>query len=455
MHITRKIKNIIKAKPILFTTPGHMQGFHSMGEFVGLFGREVFKGDFAEIEGMDNLQNPQDVILKSLQNAAEIYDVKNTFYLVNGSTSGILALMLATARRGEKVLVARNAHKAVINALILSGADPVWVETGWDEEWNIPTGINSRLIEQKLEENPDIKSLWLTSPTYEGVITDIKPIAELCRAKNILLIVDEAHGALWPFSDKLPSSAVHCGADACVQSLHKTGSCLNQGAVLHLSKDSKILAEAVQQALNIINTTSPSYLLLSSIEASIEYLNSGSGRKALNQLINNINAMKTRLKQNTDIVFLENSDLTKIFFGIKNVCAQKLSDFLEEKYSIEVELNNEAGLLAIAGIGTTEKTLKTLETAIKQADKELSKNNVKKEIRPYIYPKKIITPSQAFALDSKIVSPKEAIGHICKESIVQYPPGIPLIIPGERIQEKHYEFIKNKEKIEIVIYHMM
>lgn len=450
MHIIKKIRNITQKAPTLFATPGHMQGFYTMREFGELFGEDVFSSDFAEIQSMDNLQNPQDAIRKSLDRAAGIYGTKSTFYLVNGSSSGIIALMLAAVKQGEKVLIARNAHKSVINALILSGAEPVWAETEWNCEWNIPGPVSPSIIAKKLDEYSDIKTVWITSPTYEGIASDITSISALCNQRNLPLIVDEAHGALWPFNSMLPDSAIYCGADACVQSLHKTGSCLNQGAVLHLSKTSKISSEKIQQVLNIINTTSPSYILLSSIEASIEYLSSRKGKKRLNSLVNNINSMKIRLKTTTDSVFLENADPTKIFFGIKNVSGNKISDYLEDKLNIEVELNNEKGLLALTGIGTTEKSLKKLEKAIEKACKTLPKTEQKMGINPYIIPEIKLTPREAFYSESKCVELIKAIGLISRETIVKYPPGVPLIIAGEVIQEGHLEFLADRKKIEIV-----
>ncbi len=421
MFITGHIKKILKNRPILFTTSGS-------------------PADFSEVQGLDNLQKPSGPILQSLQKITRIYGSKVSFYLINGSSSGIIALMLATVKKGERVLIARNAHKSVINALVLSGADPVWVETGWDNEWNIPGGTEISGIPD------DVKAVWLTSPTYEGIASKIKSIAELCRQKNIPLIVDEAHGALWPFSESLPVSAIHCGADACVQSLHKTGGCLNQGALLHLSKNSKINSGSVQKALNIINTTSPSYIMLSSIESSINYLNSARGREKLGRLIKNIN----NLKKNTPAIFLENSDPTKIFFRINGISGNELSDFLEREFKIEFEMNNNTGVLALTGIGTTGRNLQKLEKALIQADKNIPKTYRQTQIMPYIIPEKILAPSQAFIAKSKKIAPENAVGLISKETIVNYPPGIPFIIAGEVIRKEHLEFLRHLREIEVI-----
>jgi len=445
MYINKFIKFLKKNKPLLFTTPGHSQGFYSAGEFKEVFGKKVFKGDFSEVKGMDNLQNPTGIIKKSLERTAEIYGCKASFYLVNGSSSGIIALILATVKTGEKILISRNTHKSIINALVLSRAFPVWVEPEWDENWNIPGAVNPEKIAQILRKIPDIKAVMLTNPTYEGVITDIKSIAELCGQKNIPLLVDEAHGALWNFSERLPISSIHLGADACAQSLHKTGSCLNQGALLHISENSKLIPENAQRVLNIINTTSPSYALLSSIEASIEYLNSKKGREKLDELLDNIEETKKMLFINAGIDFLEDNDPTKLFFKLKYVNGQALSDFLQDKFNIEVELNNDRALLALTGIGTDKTKLEKLAGAIAAADKKLEKNFKAPASTPLISPQVALSPSEAFYAESEAVELCKAVERISAETIVTYPPGIPLVIAGETIQPEHLKVITEKK----------
>ncbi|NLF83193.1 MAG: aminotransferase class I/II-fold pyridoxal phosphate-dependent enzyme [Candidatus Gastranaerophilales bacterium] len=453
MNIISAIRRLASKNPTLFTTPGHGQGYFTTKSFGKLFGRRVFYGDFSEVEGMDNLQHPSGAILYSMQRAAKIYGAQSTFYLVNGSSSGIIALILATVKRGEKILIARNAHKSVINALILSGAHPVWIETDWDDKWNIPTGVNLQKVAEILDKQPDIKAFLLTSPTYEGIVTDLKPIADLCHQRGVVLLVDEAHGALWNFSDCLPTSSIHCGADACVHSLHKTGSCLNQGALLHIAQDSLIFSAQVQSALNLINTTSPSYLLLSSIEASIEYLNSSRGRQRLESLITNIEQAKEYLSQRVEVEFLEsNHDPTKLFFGLKNISGQDLSDFLEEKHNIEVELNNNVGILALTGIGTGKDKLEKLANAVIKANKKLKAKPIQRERpMPLLIPQVALTPNEAFYAEHERLPIEKAVGRIAGETVIKYPPGIPLLIAGEIVQEGHLQVLKEQNEIKVVL----
>ncbi len=452
MHIIKTIKNIIKTRPSLFTTPGHFQGLNTTGEFTRVFGKKLFRADLAEIESMDNLQAPREGILRSLREASGIYGSGASFYLINGSSSGIIALILAVAGRGEKILIGRNAHKSVINALILSGACPVWLETEWQRDWDIPGPVRPGNVVKKLEENPDTKVLWLTSPTYEGIVTDISPIASICREKGVILLVDEAHGALWNFSGQLPASSIHQGADGCVQSLHKTGSCLNQGAMLHLAKDSRVSPADLQQALNIINTTSPSYILLSSIEASVEYLDSNRGRKKLQQLLENIENTKKYLKKHTDAVFLGplpnyRHDPTKMFFRLKDVPGDVFSDYLQKKCNIEVELNNAKGILALTAIGTRKKHLKYLEKSVIRAYKDLEKTGQKPGATLFTMPQTALTPSEAFFREPENVCAKNAIGRISGETVVKYPPGIPVLIAGEVIQREHLPLLGENLKV--------
>ena len=454
MHIIDALIKVKSKKPVLFTTSGHCQGKNVLSKLDFL--NSSFKYDFSEIDGLDNLQNPEGIILESQRWASEVYGSGHSYYLVNGSSSGILALMLSTAGAREKVLIARNAHKSVINALVLTGAEPVWIDTEWLDEWNIPACVSVENIKKAFDKNPDIKAIWLTNPTYEGVVTDISPIAKFCREKGILLIVDEAHGALWNFSDKLPMTAIKQGADASVQSLHKTAFSLNQGAILHLNKNSKIDPVKIQQCLNVVNTTSPSFLILASIEGSIEYLNSNPGRKKLNYLLENSNKFRKRLSALGEISFLEEIndlqiDRTKLFFGIKNVSGHILGDYLLEKFNIEVEMDNNKGVLALTGIGTERNKFKKLFDAVIKSTKLLEKMPVKNISFPFIKPEMIYNPREAFYKKFVKVSLKDSAGKISKQTIVPYPPGIPVLIAGELIKQQHLDLIRDRDEIEIII----
>ncbi|MEI8378132.1 MAG: aminotransferase class I/II-fold pyridoxal phosphate-dependent enzyme [bacterium] len=357
--------NLIKKfkRPYLFTTPSHNGvGF---GEFAKFVGQKVFGCDFSEIDGFDNIRNPQGVLKNSQEKAAEIYDSKASFYLYNGSTSGILALMLSVLNENDKVLIPRNSHISVLNGLILSRAEGVFLEPEYDSDFDVPRPISPSLIESELFEDKDIKAVILTSPTYEGIVSDIETIATICKAHSVVLIVVEAHGALWNFSEKLPTPAIAFGADASVQSLHKTAGALTQSSILHISKGSKISRRKVQKSLNLINSTSPSYLLLASIESSIDFLSSKKGALELDKILKEILKIREKLSKIKGVKLFENDDFTKIFVKIEGFSGYKLSEKLSE-YNIEDELANEQGFLLLCGLGTSKDKLDKLYKAVKK-----------------------------------------------------------------------------------------
>ncbi len=454
MHLINKLKEITENNPTLFTTPGHSQGKIIFPPLKKVIGKKVFKYDYSEVLGLDNLQDPSDTLLKSQLRSGVIYDSKASFYLTNGSSSGITALMLATAKKGEKILIARNAHKSVINALILTGAVPVWLDVDWISDWNISNNVCTAKIKDHLDNNPDITSVWITNPTYEGIIADVAEISRVCKEKNVKLIVDEAHGALWNFHNDLPEPAIKLGADASVQSLHKSASCLTQGAILHISKNTSITPAKMQECLNITNTTSPSYILLASIEGAIEHINSLQGEKNLNKLLENIEKFKQKLQKYPEITFYDvNHDPTKLLFKLKDISGNLVAEHLENKRNIEVELNSDISLMAHTGIGTTKKQLDKLMSSLILAINTLPKRSSAPESGNYFTSAYVIfSPAEAFYKKSKILPIQECQGLVSKETIVPYPPGIPILICGELIKQNHIEYLikTGKKSLEII-----
>ena len=361
MDLIKLLKNF--KRPELFTTPSHAgKGF---GEFAKLLGQKIFKYDFSEIDNFDNIRNPQSVFKTSQEKAAKIYGSKASFYLYNGSTSGILALMLATLDDNDKVLIPRNCHISVLNGLILSRAEGVFIEPEYDAEFGVAQAICPDSIKKHLDETPDIKATIITNPTYEGNVSDIASIAQICRERGVILIMDESHGALWNFSNKLPTPAIRLGADASVQSLHKTAGALTQSSILHLAKGSEIEPKQIQKTLNLVNSTSPSYLLLASIESAIEFLSAQKGQKELNKTLENIIKTRQKLGEIKGVKLLESGDFSKIFLKVDGLSGEKLSEKLSEQ-NIEDELANEKGVLLLCGLGTSGKKLEKLYKAVKK-----------------------------------------------------------------------------------------
>ncbi len=330
----------------LFTTPSHAQQFFIYHKF-----RQFYRFDISETDA----HNPQDALLKAQDYAAKIYGTKATYFLTNGSTSGIHAAVLASINTGDKVLLWENAHKSHLNAVKLAGGVPVFYEHPYSEAWGVPTGVSAKLIESKLASDK-IKAVIVTSPTYEGFVSDMDTIKAVCKKYGAILIADEAHGALYPFSQELPQSSVNI-ADFTIQSLHKTAGGLNPTALLHVNCELD-----AGNALEMITTTSPSYPLLATIEANIRYLNSVKGRKKLYDLIANIKNLKASCRY----CEFGGDDITKILVKVPNLSGYQLSELLFDKFNIEDEITNSISTMLLCGLGTEKKKLVILEHALKK-----------------------------------------------------------------------------------------
>lgn len=326
----------------LFTTPSHNQKYFIFNKF-----RNFYKYDISETEAQD----PQTALAQAEKRATKIYGTRNTHFLTNGSTSGVIAAVLACCRRGDKVLLWRNSHPCHLNAVKLAGCEPVFYDLPIDKEWGIPQKTTPELVDVK-----GVKAVIVTSPSYEGIISDVEKIKEICQNNGAYLIIDEAHGALYPFSDKLPQSAVNI-ADFTIQSLHKTAGGLNPTALLHVNCDCD-----ASNALSMINTTSPSYPLLASIEANINFLNSKRGRKKIETLICQIE----EIKNSVDNVEFGGDDITKILIKKSGMTGFELSEKLFDEFDIEDEKTNDVSTMLLCGIGTTEAKLKKLSHALKK-----------------------------------------------------------------------------------------
>lgn len=326
----------------LFTTPSHGQKFFIFNKF-----RNFYKYDISETE----VQDPQTALSLAQERATRIYKTNHTYFLTNGSTSGIVASVLTCTKKNDKVLLWRNSHPCHLNAVKLAGCEPVFYDLPLNKEWGIPDKITADLINIK-----GVKAVIVTSPSYEGIVSDIKELKRVCEKNGAYLIVDEAHGALYPFSDKLPQSAVNI-ADFTIQSLHKTAGGLNPTALLHVNCNLN-----ATKALSMINTTSPSYPLLASIEANINFLNSTKGRKKLDNLVKNIQELR---KSITNVEF-GGDDVTKILIKKDGLTGFELSEKLYEDFDIEDEKTNEISTMLLCGIGTDERKLEHLKHALKK-----------------------------------------------------------------------------------------
>lgn len=333
---------LLEEKPnkVMYTTPSHGQKFFIYDRL-----KEIYKIDYSETD----CQNPQQALAAAQMWASSVYHTYSTTFLTNGSTSGIIAAVLACTQVGDKVLIASNSHPSHFNAVKLAGARALTYDLEIDPDWGVPLEVRPEVIDYFLSRY-NIRTVIITSPTYEGIISDIEEIKSICEKYEAFLIVDEAHGALYPFSDDLPLSAVNI-ADFTVQSLHKTAGGLNPTALLHTNCEID-----VRPALNLFTTTSPSYPLLASIEANIMYLDSREGRKEIDNLISKLDRIRERCK---GCEFF-GDDPTKVLIKVPGISGYELSDMLYEDFGIEDERTNEKSTMLLCGIGTDNKKLDKL-----------------------------------------------------------------------------------------------
>lgn len=342
MSLVKLLKK--RNKKLLFTTPSHSQKFTIYKPI-----KDLYKIDISETEA----HNPQEALRKAEERAAKIYGTASTHFLTNGSTSGIIASVLSCVKSGDQVLLWKDSHPCHLNAVRLAGAIPVFYDIEIDKDWGIPLETDCEMIEQYFKAY-DIRCLIVTSPTYEGITSNIYKLKKICERYNAYLIVDEAHGALYPFSNRLPESAVKI-ADFTVQSLHKTAGGVNPTALLHTTTSLN-----VKKALSMINTTSPSYPLLASIEENINWLNSFWGKHKINQLIDELEDLR---EECVNCEFF-GDDVTKLLIKVDGIEGEELSKILFDNYNIEDEKTNEKSTMLLCGIGTDKNKIRKLKKAL-------------------------------------------------------------------------------------------
>ena len=416
-----------------------------------------FDRDITEIDGFDNLHHPEGILKKAQETAASVYDTKECYYSVNGSTAALLAAVSATVPRNGQILVARNCHKAVYHALYLRNLIPTYVYPQMDPKWWINGGISSDKVERALAENPEIKAVLLTSPTYDGVVSDIEKIAEIVHRYEIPLIVDEAHGAHFHFSNYFPTSAAELGADLVIQSFHKTLPSMTQTAVLHNCSD-RVDSRLIRRFMGIYQSSSPSYILMASMDACMEKMSSD-GNEMFREFTKILEKARRRLSECKYIRLVSpeigtagvfDYDRSKLLFSTRyaSMTGSELAQILLEKYHIQVEMETEHYVLALAAVGDSGEGFERLCQAIEEINQEEAQK--KKEKRETEEPKagrtaytslsQFMSITEALESKSEIRKLEESVGRISAEFGYLYPPGIPLIVPGEQITG---QFIRN------------
>lgn len=437
------LKNLMEENSISFHMPGH-KGKNTLIEW----GKYIPYIDTTEVEGMDNLLEPRGIIKESQELAAKVYGAKTTIYGVNGSTGSIYIALSAITKPGDKVLIQRNCHKAVYNAMILNRLNPIYIYPNYNEEHNVLTGLDPDEIEEILLDNQDIKAVVMTYPNYYGVCSDIEKIVEVVHKYNKILMVDEAHGPHMSFSDKMPISALKAGADIVIHSTHKTLPSFTQTSMIHVGTD-RVDLNKLRDRFALYTTTSPSYLFTLSNELAAAYMD-GEGRERLDWSINKVNEVIQRL-QKIDRVFvftgdnfdptIHAKDNTKILFKIDGIKGSKVKKLLRTKHNIRLEMSDYYYGLILTSLMNDEEDYEKLLLAIEEIARTAPYEEINSVSIKMPTPHVVMNIAAAYYGKKELVDLEAAIGRISAASVIPYPPGIPLIVPGEMITRELYDHI--------------
>lgn len=436
------LKTYISRNPAQLDVPGHQKGNVS-NKFKDYIGAFLYENDVNAPIGLDNLANPHAALKEAEDLMADFTGATDSFFLINGTSSGILAMIMSACHANEKIILPRNVHKSIVSALILSGASPIYIMPKIDSDLEIANQPTVDDYINAMHRYPSAKAIFVINPTYFGAVNDLKRLVDEAHKRGVVVLVDEAHGAHYYFDPTGPISAMKAGADMASVSLHKTGGSLTQSSVLLLN--SKIIDRAVvQKSLNILNTTSPSTILMASLDAARQYVAENGAKnmekvheisKYARQEISKINGFVPCGKEHFKSRGCYDYDETKLVIKLEHLDINGFDVYqmLQRDYKIQIELAETYVIMAILAIGTSKETIQKLVAALKDISKKHfnKENEYERHAFGIDFPFQIVRPRSAFHAPGVRVPLKEAVGHISKESIMIYPPGIPLIVPGE------------------------
>ena len=464
MSLRDALTAYVQSQALPMHMPGHKRNADAFPFLEGL-GASL---DITEIEGFDNLHHPTGWLRQCEEQAAALWEADRSFLLVNGSTCGILAGLRAIAEQlppKSEVLVARNCHRSVFNAIALCGWTPRYLLPSVVTPNQIGGSLIKEDLQAALNAYPHVRLLVITSPSYEGVLSDLPALCQMAHERNILVFVDEAHGAHLGFSPKFPISALQSGADLVVQSLHKTLPSLTQTALLHLGSK-RIPAQAVARQLSVFETSSPSYLLLQSIDGCIRYLKKNrhqafaqwsAALESFDQRIRSLRALHVwghgaEAEKTLPVFALDPSKLLISTHGT-SLTGPQLMNRLRREYHIELEMAQSHYVLAMTGMGDTEKTLSRLAEALCDIDTSLPPRQ-ESPATPFLWslPQMMCPPADIFGKPCRLFSLAECLGRTAAEAVWAYPPGIPFIVPGERVEETFLVQLAQNQKSGVSLY---
>jgi len=453
----------VDAGVIPFHTPGHKQGHGMERGFREFVGDNVLSIDLTQIRGLDDLLQPTGPLVEAQALAAEAYGAAHTLFLINGSTSGNQCMMMAALNPGDKVALPRNSHKSTMGALIMSGALPIYMQPEVDEALHMDHTVTPETVRATLDADPEIKAVFLVSPTYYGVAADLEAIAQIAHQRDKILLVDEAWGPHFAFHPALPKSALECGADLCINSTHKMLGSMSQTAMLHQQGD-RVRLDRLLGVYKLFLSTSPNLVLVASLDVARKQM-ALEGRALLSRTIEISNDVRRQLNA-IDGIYCFGEELegrpgvfdldpTKITITVKDLgyTGYEAEEILRRRYNVQLELADLFNCLALFTIGTTPEHAEWLVDGVRELAREdrpldiFSPSGIlERRLKTGTYhlpkmPPVRLSPREAFLADSEIVTFKSSAGRICGEVITPYPPGIPVLSPGEEITKEIIDYL--------------
>jgi len=445
-----------------FYAPGHKRGKGISDRLANLWGKSVFEHDLPELPDFDNLFAPSGGIKEAQALAAEAFDADKTWFLVNGSTCGVIAAILATCGTGDKLILPRNSHQSAIAGLVLSGASPIFITPESDPSGDLAHSITPDAVSQALKEHPDAKAVMLLYPTYHGVCGDIHAIAKRVHHYNIPLLVDEAHGAHLPFHPDLPPSAMSAGADLTIQSTHKVLTAMTQASMLHIKGD-RIDPERLNQALQLVQSTSPSALLLASLDAARQQMMLY-GETLISRTLRLAEAAREQIQQIRGLSVLDATktpgcftlDPTRLTVRVMELGLSgfEADEIFCDQLGVIAELPTFQHLTFILSLGNTAEDIQQLVQAFtdlqqrySRPDNSFRQNLYQPEMTPGLILEPSISPRDAFFAPKERLPLNQSVGHISAEWICPYPPGIPVLIPGFAIASTTVDYLRQVQHL--------
>lgn len=445
------VRKYIEDEVVPFHVPGHKQG-RGLQELAGYLGNMTMRMDVNGMEDLDYANNPTGVILEAQKLMAHAFGAEHSWFLVNGTTSGVQTMILSACEPGSRIILPRNAHKSTIGGIILSGAMPVYIQPEIDTELGIAMGVSVESVKRAIKQNPHARAVFVINPTYYGMTSDLKSIVRSAHMHGMSVLVDEAHGAHMSFHDDFPLTAMEVGADMSAASIHKTGGSLTQSSVL-LSRGGLISQDRIKHALGLTFTSSASYLLMCSLDIARKQLavngaelleeTLGLARWARNE-INRIDGLYAFGRELAGREGCADFDETKLGIHIKRLgyTGYQIESLLREKYNIQVEMSDLWNILAIVSLGDRKEDMEALVHALAEISSVRNADTPARAVMLPDSPEMIVSPRDAFYNAKKSVRLEDAPGEIAGEMVMAYPPGIPVICLGERITSDMVDYIR-------------